>query len=339
VPKVIHTYVDKEGGTHVDEFSLGDMTLDMASPPEEYHVVLFLRSNARFITEKFKECDDGKYTRRLMIGCPDSGMASVGTWQQAKDKVREMCFENPHPVCGGLRPAKMSDYTNAMAVRAHKELFDVVNSKVNELMKSSSRRPLGQAVNSVLRSGDNRSGLNSSVIVTAVSAHPLWKRLSWIRGTDVNTTLGFIGSLVDPTWYINPEHPTRSGLFKERCGLYNAMDAESGTLPESSAWFSLTHSFREILSDHMPSQDVLNSPAGFFDRYGLKMMQSMIDDGGDTRIAAFNAMWHYGVKLADYIWLNWMETTHVSSEYIVDDERFFYGDVDAAECSYYAAAS
>lgn len=337
--KVIHTYIDNDGKTNVDEFSLGNMTIDMDAPPEEYHVSLFLRSNARFIAEKFKECDDGKYTRRLMLACPNSGMASVGTWQQAKDKVREMCFENPHPVCGGLRPATMRDYTNAMTVRAYKDLFDLVNAKTKELLKSRSRRPLEQAVTAALKNGDNSGGLNNDLLISAVSSHPLWRRLSWIRGADINSVMGFVGLLVDPTWYVNIDHPKRSGLFKERCGLYNALDADSGSMPESAAWFSLTKPFRDILTGNMPPPNVLSSPAGFFDRYALKMMQAMMDEGAQTNVAAFNAMWYYAVKLADYIWLNWMETTHTSSEYVVDDERFFYGDVEAAEASYCAASS
>jgi hypothetical protein len=335
MPQIVHHFVDPDGKTHVDEFSSG-IPLDMGDVPSEYHVVFATRHNSALAADLYKQLNDGKHTRFLMTACPASGDPVYGfkKFDDAKLLVRQLCFENPHPIHGGIRRARPVDYTNVRIVSLYQRAQQAIMRETGAL-KSHSPADVIKAI----KAGYVEAFSNPGEIVATVSAHPLWKRLSWIFGLDPVVALHIIGDLVDPTWYVNTADPRRSGLFKERCGIYSAEDATAGTHISGPVWRILSAPMAKMIQLKGIKASSLNAPKFFFCRYALRWMQLYLDDGAEAAEALFLANWRHNVKLANFIWLNWMEVMHESPPQHFDEARFFLGDKSAAEESYRAALS
>ena len=177
-------------------------------------------------------------------------------------------------------------------------------------------------------------------IVSTMSAHPLWKRVSWIADLDLLAVFNFIGVMVDPTWYVHPEDPARCGLFKERCGLYNPVEALRGESVYTDAFLALATPFLTFFRRTRKIKlEELRDPGFFFLRYAFRWMQHYMDNDEDAPNAFTGGVWRYVQKLANFIWLNWMESTHESVPVNFDEERFFFGAKDVASTAYKAAVS
>lgn len=333
MPRIIHHFVDKDGRTHVDTFN-SNIPLDMGDIPREYHICLVTQTNARLLAELYKECDTGSYEKKLMVGCPSAGIAryGFGKFEDAKDLIRQMCFENPHPIHGGLRSATMVDYTNARVVAQFVDISRQIQRGVNEAAQKGLQEVM-KVTQQVYQS------LDVPEVINTVSAHPLWRRMSWIFMMKPMLVLNLIGVLVDPTWYVNPDDPARSGLFKEHCGVYNAREAAMGQHVSTPLWLSLLTPFTALLNQSQFDMQALNAPGFFFIRYGFRWMQKYRQNGIGAMEALFLAGWHHNVKLINFIWLSWMEVMHESPPQELDEERFFIGDRATAETAYRSAVS
>lgn len=329
--EVIHWFVDSDGKTNVDQFR-SDIPLDMESIPDEYHVVLATKYNSSVLADMYKECAHSQH-KKLMVGCPSGG--PFDDFESAKYRVRELCFENDHPVKGGLRAASEVDYINARVVSHQYAIHKKVDEKVSSAGDVIPLSQLQNAISSAFSESDMPS------VLSTVVAHPLWKRMSWIRNVPPVAMLGIIGELVDPTWYVNPAKPTSAGLFKERCGVFNCDETTiGGGLHESSAiWRVLSAIFLSAIEKQVPTMDELVQPSYFFVRYGLHWMGREAADKDALHEALPVGVWRHNTKMINFLWLNWMEVMHDEVPEEFDDEKFFYGDKMAAEAAYRAAVS
>ena len=329
--RALHYYVDKEGKTQMDDLRL-TAPLDLGEVPKEYHIALLTSRNARMVAELYKDFEDGSGERKVYLGCPQPGLSETGTWDKARIAVRRLVFENPHPVLGGLRPMRPVDYTTMRIVELHHR----VHSKISELLKD--QKMTSKTEREATHKGYGE--LDPAEAIATISAHPLWKRMSWIKDFKPPLLLNLIGELIDPTWYINPAAPERSGVFKKRCGLFDARAAFVGQHPSAPVWLSLITPFAGMVHgfDSLSGGD-LNQPGNFFVRYGLRWMTHSLKQGDDPNEAFFTGIWHHNLKLINFIWLNWMECTHESEVQTFDDARFFQKDAEAMAAAYKAAVS
>lgn len=330
---VVHHFVDKSGRTHVDVFN-SSIALDMGEMPREYHVCFNTQSNSRLIAELWKECDTGNSTKKLMIGCPQDGTPDVGfpDFEKAKIAVRRLCFDNSHPILGGLRAATVFDYNNARLVYIFTDMCKQIKNRVKETGKNN--------FGSIIKSTEEvYSSVNITEVINTISAHRLWKSLSWIYGMKPLMVLNLIGELVDPTWYVIPANPKLSGLFKERCGVYSFKSPAAELIPSHSIWLNLLSPFNMFFSGSKIDFSILNEPQYFFIRYGLRWMQKYRNDGAEAVQALYAAGWHHNVKLVNFIRLSWMASLYQNPSQEMDENSFFLGEIETADLAYRAAAS
>lgn len=332
--RIIHEFVDKEGRTQFDEFE-SSIPFDMGDIPQTAYVLLMLRSNARRIAELWKECDDGVGNKKLYIGCPYPGLPEIGQWEEAKTRVRELCFDNPAAIHGGIRAAKKCDYASCRTVALSHDIHVKISQAMAEL-PADKRTQFNMLKTTYQVFGESDQGQ----LVSTISAHPLWKRLSWIDGINPMSVFNLVGMIVDPTWYVHPEDPSFIGLFKERCGLFDAVQAMRGESVYSDVFAQLVS---PLLSFFKTTREInlneLNAPKFFFLRYAFKWMEHYVSNGESEQQAFAGGMWRYVSKLTAYIWLSWMESIHPYVPVNLEEQRFFLGDKAAATASYKAAVS
>ena len=97
--------------------------------------------------------------------------------------------------------------------------------------------------------------------------------------------------------------------------------------------------FMATLSRGQIKIEELNKPEYFFVRYGLNWFQHYLDEGEEGNEAFFGAVWRHNVKLANFIFLNWLEVMHDDPPQEFDEDRFFMGDHKAAQAYCHAACS
>lgn len=319
--KVLHRFVDAFGRTRQDEYELGPLTLDMGEVPERYLVFLFTRCNAGMIYEAWRDTGHPRSSERVMLACPPdlrSWDEQEISWDKARTRVRELCFENLPAACGGLRPIQTADAITAQIINR----LDMAASQAGLHQKlpedsgeKGARRRLKKAEEAMNRILYGQIPQRAA----AVAAHPLWKRVAWISGMHPTVLECLLTAFVDPTWYVDSEDPLRSTEFKK---------AYFSPGKAVLAGVALSHLLLNITGPETLKE--VDRPGQFFLRVALRYVQRRINEGHDRTDPQ---LWIRGEvaaaeKLANYFWLCWMGVLH-SDWPPFDAERFFYGDAAA----------
>ena len=324
--KVIHEFVDTLGKTHFDEFDV-PFTLGMDSAPKLYRILINNRTNARRVCELFKDCEDSAGREMLLLTCPPEGLDGTAKFEDAKTAIRQIVFEDPGPGLGGLRRARVVDYTNARVLGLNRRMFVDIKYRINS------------GENSFNATQASLNSLDPAEVTNIVSSHPLWRRLSWLHRIKPLLFANLIGELVDPTWWVNPNKPHSTGMFKDRCGLMDIASVLGSNDKRQILWGALASPFVPFMNGQIPPPDEINQPGMVLVRYGMMWFQHYLKQGLDRRDALVSALWRHNVKLANLLFLNWMEVTHGSSNIEFDERKFFRGDKEAQKASYRACCT
>lgn len=332
--KIVHQFVDTDGKTHTDEFT-SNLPLDMDSLPDEYRVFMFTARNSRLIADAWKACDDANNISSRVMLCAPAG-ETFYKFDDAKLRIRQLCFENLPTGIGGIRAMKKIDYNTAMVASAARDMDMSMQSQIKELENPDDMKKLLESATNALK-----EAFSDPKTLAAISAHKLHRRMAWIADYDYLITFNMLGRITDPTWFVNPVNPYSSGMFKSACGLYGlgSFNDEHAASDTVTLHHILSVPFRKLLTELGKIKPAdLNHPRYFFQRYALRFMQHELDDGSDAATAVQRGIWLGSMKLINFIWLNWMELTH-SGFPVFDPERFFFGDSPTIELAENAACS
>lgn len=314
--KVVHEFVDRTGKTNLDEFKLL-APLDMGDVPKTYHIVLNTAANASRLADLTKEHGFGDTDTVVITGCPTtSGSDSVvSSWDVARIRVRELCFENVPAIVGGLRRATGNDVATAGLVISFYGLLRVVQQAAESASGSS---PIEVPID--------------SVSIARVSGHFLWRHLRWIAGMELSALLHLVGVFVDPTWLVEPDDPKSCRRF------LRAFVGHRGRrgVAVAAHFMDVYRSAIDALSrGDLDDASFANDPSLFAVRYGARWACKHMNDGEPELIALSLGARHALAQLGRYIWLTWMSVIHPTE--ITLDRAKFFGDEEIAHFAYQQA--
>lgn len=57
------------------------------------------------------------------------------------------------------------------------------------------------------------------ILTELVEQHPIWPHLSFVRGVSPSDVASLIGTIIDPRWFVNPQHPDSVACLQSYLGL------------------------------------------------------------------------------------------------------------------------
>ena len=305
---VLHYYVDPRGRTNIDEFQC-PLPIDMSGVPEQYRVFIVHPRNANLIVDHIKEVGFGdKCSTPVYIACPLVLQPHPNDdWEEAKTKIRSYFFENPSPLCGGLRRASMTDLTTAMIFKAVNEFAASCVDNVGNLS------PVQLAA--VVMRNMSKEEFADKLLMT-VTAHPLWRRLQWIRFIAPMWFAMLLNMCIDPSLY--GCDPMTATAFKRRLGVCDDWEEQMEVGISNLLVTPLLPAFYTPLTE-----DALAEPTSYFIRYTYQQVHKATASIQSKAQCAGYGLWCGAKKFADYLWLNWVETTFPGGPVTFDAAKFF----------------
>lgn len=323
--KIRHIYVDSAGRPGIDEFDCPvNFVPDFdAEYPDEYVVAFSLVTNGSRIAEAWKESQEPGRDTKVLVAAPFEKRDQIlSGFDGARDAMRELIFDGLQPHLGGLRLVRAKDYNHYQLLHEYR----YAEMKLRKLFKGNERPSPQEYAEAMEGVCSNQQGMNYT------ASHPLWPRVRWIHGITPGWFSALLYLMEDPYWYVDPAFPKRSYHWKQRLGVYHLFEALTRQTDDISVLRTVSLLTNLIFT--VPACDpeqLQTDPKLFFQRYHLRYYTGYTACGEPDDGVGSWALIKAVTKLANWLWLNWLETALPKHSVVeVDTKKFFAPDVTTA---------
>lgn len=335
--KIVHRFVDPSGRSFLDEISFpASMTIAHVEPADKYHVFTTHSTNVNLIAEFIREYNEDVLDGNVLL---TTGDPTCNDFESQKLRVRQLLFENTIGWRGGLRDINRFDHVTFYVSRELQNIKTFVKEEIGKLSPSAN---LERSVISIYENLFNEELY--AKISSYMSAHPLWKRCSWIAGMEPLTVFVIVGTLVDPAKYVTfDENNKLSSIeFKKVCIAPPIVTDKKIAAIEliNNVFVSIYNCFAKAVNNvDEITNDSLLDPSMFFLRHGYRCAIEELGSEATSFERIQRTILRFREKLSNFIWLNWLTTSYVNSFPPFDPVKFFNEEEDVIDSYYSAAAS